>query len=217
MQLLLPWLCLRISTATVDPSLRAGLNEVIDAVRAISLWEGFVAEDAVDVITAIFKLGKELEYKDLKFDTRRNILHLLQQLFNQYSLRFSSRPGVSGFVNGLLDLAQFEKTPICLEIILSLFTQISKEWAPALENQKLAQKIFDSFARYFPVDVQRNYRPDPNAPALGDVATLLQGCYTASSIFADFAFGQLIELLDSAQEATKVTASPALDRSLTKL
>ncbi|KUJ11084.1 uncharacterized protein LY89DRAFT_689026 [Mollisia scopiformis] len=200
-QLILKWLCQRISNDDDNPTFRAGLGEVVEAISAISDSEGFTGENAVEVVISIFALGKKMEYKDLKSETRAKVLRLVQKLFERYELRFNSRPGVNGFVTGVVDLAHFEKSPECLGVLFPLWSNISKTWGSELQSKKIAEKAFRSFYRYFPIDVQRNYAQPPVAPSLKQLAHLLEECITSNSIFADFAFKALLENLDSVQSA----------------
>jgi DNA repair/transcription protein MET18/MMS19 len=202
---ILKWLCQRISNAPNDPTFRAGTDEVIDAIRSISKSESFTESNAIEVVESVFALESRMTYKDLKTRTRANVLDLLQGLFLRHGAQFSRKPGVDNFVTGLIELTQFEKSPICLGVLFPLFTDITKAWASELEAKNLTEKLFGAFYRYFPIDVQRTYSQDPNVPTLDKLAILLEECITASPIYSEFAFEQLLGNLDITQaEDSKV-------------
>lgn len=140
-----------------------------------------------------------MSYKDLKTATRANLLSLVTNLFTQYELRFSSRPGVVKFVDGLLNMAQFEKTPQCLGILFPLYVKLTKTWALELESKKLAERVFTSFYRFFPVDVSRNFSQKPGVTTMQDLSEALEECITCHPMYADLAFEQLLGNLDSHQ------------------
>ncbi|CZR54116.1 uncharacterized protein PAC_03999 [Phialocephala subalpina] len=212
-ELILAWLCHRVKNESDEPTLRAGLDEVVDSIKIISSWGNFTAENAVDITTAIFALGDKMTYKDLKTTTRANLLSLVTNIFTRYDLRLSSRPGVSRFVDGLLNMAQFEKTPQCLDILFPLYVKLTKVWALELESKKLAERIFTSFYRFFPVDVSRNFSQKPGMTTMQDLSEALEECITCHPMYADFAFEQLLGNLDSQQVDDSKKKTLAMMRS----
>lgn len=161
--------------------------------------EQFEAENAVLIVKTVFALANTMNYKNLKPSTRANLLSLIKDLHSRYEFLLSSRPGVEDFVIGLLSMAQFEKTPTCLGILFPLFTQVTKVWALELEVKRLGDDLFKSFYRYFPVDVSRSFVQEPSVPTLQDLSRYLEDCITSHSMYADFAFEDLLGNLDTVQ------------------
>ncbi|KAE8442662.1 hypothetical protein EG329_002960 [Mollisiaceae sp. DMI_Dod_QoI] len=208
--LVLSWLCHRIVNESDDRTLHAGLDEVISTIKTISAFDSFSAENAVEVVVAIFTLAAKMAYKDLKAATRANLLGLVQSLFIRYETRFSTRPGVDRFVVGLTDMAQFEKSPKCLGILFPLYTQVTKAWASDLEAKNLTEKLFTSFYRFFPIDVQRNFSQERDVPTMEELSEALEECITCHQIYADLALEQLLENLDTNQTVKKKTLAMTL-------
>lgn len=119
-------------------------------------------------------------------------------------------------ITGVADVISGEKDPRNLMIIFSILKVIMIEWditnhAEVIENGPgyfvdhidVWQVLFDSVFCYFPI----TFRPPPDDPygiTAKDLKSRLRECIAASAYFAQFAFPQLIDKLDSTSPNVKV-------------
>ncbi|KAL8760875.1 MAG: hypothetical protein Q9184_002963 [Pyrenodesmia sp. 2 TL-2023] len=127
---------------------------------------------------------------------RLQILELLNDLMLKH--RAALRSLGDEAIVGITDLVSGEKDPRSLMIVFSVLHVIMVEWDIA--NQ--VEPLFDSVFCYFPI----TFRPPPDDPfhiTAQDLKTRLRNCISASSLFAPFAFPQLLEKLDSTSPNVK--------------
>lgn len=159
------------------------------------------------------------QFQDLQVrpqSQRLQILELLNDLMFQH--RQALKDLGEEFVVGVTDLVSGEKDPRNLMIIFSVLKVIMIEWditnhaevSHRPEETKgyayTYQPLFDSVFCYFPI----TFRPRPDDPygiTAQDLKDRLRDCVSSSTLFAPFAFPQLIEKLDSTSPSVKVRIS----------
>ncbi|KAL8832121.1 MAG: hypothetical protein Q9191_000443 [Dirinaria sp. TL-2023a] len=127
---------------------------------------------------------------------RLQILELLNNLMLQH--RQALKEMGDEFIVGVTDLVSGEKDPRNLMIIFSILKAVMVEW----DISSHAEPMFDSVFCYFPI----TFRPPPDDPygiTAQDLKDRLRDCVAASSLFAPFAFPQLIDKLDSTSPNVK--------------
>lgn len=127
---------------------------------------------------------------------RLQILELLNDMMFQH--RQALKEMGDEFVVGVTDLVSGEKDPRNLMIIFSILKAVMVEW----DISSHAEPMFDSVFCYFPI----TFRPPPDDPygiTAKDLKDRLRNCVAASSLFAPFAFPQLIDKLDSTSPNVK--------------
>lgn len=132
---------------------------------------------------------------------RHEILELIHELM--FNHRSALKEVDNEFVIGMTDLVSGEKDPRNLMIVFSMLKVIMVEW----DISGYTEPVFDSVFCYFPI----TFRPPPNDPygiTAQDLKLRVRDCLAANSLFAPFAFPQLLDKLDHTSGDVKVGFVP---------
>ncbi|KAI4202363.1 MAG: hypothetical protein LQ350_002581 [Teloschistes chrysophthalmus] len=173
---------------------RVGDGGAISGLKKLQCLKRFNGEMATMTLRALLEHFQDLMIRP--HSQRLQILELLHELMQNHRTALQSL-GKEAIV-GITDLVSGEKDPRSLMIIFSFLHVIMVEW----EIADQAETLFDSVFCYFPI----TFRPPPDDPykiTAQDLKARLRNCIAASSLFAPYAFPQLIEKLDSTSPNVK--------------
>jgi len=200
------YLCDRLNNTNSLPSFRAGLHEVASCLSVIVTWEHFPPGEAISVASAIFSLSRETRFKDLKPAARQTLYLLVETLLRSRGKALLKASTIPELVRGLVTLAEFEKTPACLEVLFNLYTYLSKDWD--LEAEEF-QALWGSFSRYWPVTVGGS-REQVSKPTSEELRDLLLQCILSNDSYAKNAIPMCLEKLDTTQDLSATTKNEVL-------
>lgn len=167
----------------------------------IVTWEHFPPGEAISVASAIFSLSRETRFKDLKPAARQTLYLLVETLLRSRGKALLKASTIPELVRGLVTLAEFEKTPACLEVLFNLYTYLSKDWD--LEAEEF-QALWGSFSRYWPVTVGGS-REQVSKPTSEELRDLLLQCILSNDSYAKNAIPMCLEKLDTTQDLSATT------------
>lgn len=195
------YLCDRLNNTNALASFRAGLHEVASCLSVIVTWAHFPPGEAISVASAIFSLCRETRFKDLKPAARQTLYLLIETLLRSRGEALLKASTIPELVRGLVTLAEFEKTPGCLEVLFNLYTYLSKDWD--LEAEEF-QALWGSFSRYWPVTVGGS-REQVSKPTSEELRDLLLQCILSNDSYAKNAIPMCLEKLDTTQDLSATT------------
>lgn len=175
---------------------RAGIREVVSALKVVSKWESFPPGDASVIASAISTMSEETTFKDQPATTRVKLFKFIEFLVHKYERALKRDMGAPALVQGIVSMGLAEKSPICLGVLFPLYSHLSQRWE--LEPAQL-DEMWDSFIRYFPVSVG-NGTKDPSIPSTETMRTLLLKCIISNDYYSTQAFERLIDMLDSSND-----------------
>ncbi|KAI9048026.1 hypothetical protein LZ554_007824 [Drepanopeziza brunnea f. sp. 'monogermtubi'] len=203
---LVKYFCDRLASRDQDSSFRYGIYEVAASLRVIVNWQHFIPSDTAVVATAIYGLAGFSIMRDLAPATRVELLMVLDIIFRQRGLDLIKITGIASQINGLVELASYEKNPSCLTLLFSLYIHVSKEWdleAPQFES------LWNSFSRYYPITVGGSAK-DPKQPSKETLRDLLLGCIVSNDSYAKDAIPMCLEKLDTTADLSADTKTEVL-------
>ncbi|KAF2857605.1 ARM repeat-containing protein [Piedraia hortae CBS 480.64] len=138
--------------------------------------------------------------RQIKYQSQRfAIVQLINMLLNKYrgAIRqmYIQDPN---FMSAFVSFFDGERDPRNLMVIFSLYLVPMMEW----DVHAHAQELFEAVFNYFPI----TFKPPPDDPykiTAQDLKERLRDCITANTLFAPFAFPQLLDKLDSTSLNTK--------------
>jgi DNA repair/transcription protein MET18/MMS19 len=167
----------------------------------------FPRGDASVVAKAAFKLAST-SFREQLPATRLAVFELLNFLLGTYSATLTRDMGAQSFVEGLVNLAEFEKDPRCLKVLFQMYQEISQDWTLQPHSFKL---MWDSYSRYFPITLKTT---DTSVPGREELQLLLIGCFASNDAYATHALPHLLEGLDTSEDTltayVKVSSQPSL-------
>ncbi|KAK0119949.1 hypothetical protein ONS95_011373 [Cadophora gregata] len=200
------YLCDRLNNTNSLPSFRAGIHEVATCLTVIVTWAHFPPGEAVSVATAIFSLSRETRFKDLKPTARQTLYLLINTLLRSRGDALLKSSTIPQLVRGLVTLAEFEKTPGCLEVLFNLYKYLSNDRDIEVEE---SQAIWESFSRYWPVTVGGS-REQISKPSSEELRDMLLECILSSDSYAKNAIPMCLEKLDTTQDLSATTKNEVL-------
>jgi DNA repair/transcription protein MET18/MMS19 len=192
---LVEYLCARLRNKDEIPSYSAGVRWTANSLYALAkMTARFPKGDASDVTQAVFILAKS-SFREQLPATRLAVFKLLDFLVETYATTITRDMGSEAFVQGLVDLAEFEKDPRCLQILFETYADISRNWTLKPGSYKA---MWDSFSRYFPITLKTT---DPSIPGREELQSLLISCFASNDAYAAQVFPYLFDGLDTTEEA----------------
>ncbi|KAL9586270.1 MAG: hypothetical protein Q9203_003925 [Teloschistes exilis] len=173
---------------------RVGDGGAILGLKKLQCLKRFNGDMATMTLRALLEHFQDLMIRP--HSQRLQVLELLHELMQNHRAALQTLGNEA--IVGITDLVSGEKDPRSLMIIFSFLHVIMVEWDIADQ----AETLFDSVFCYFPI----TFRPPPDDPykiTAQDLKARLRNCIAASSLFAPFAFPQLIEKLDSTSPNVK--------------
>ncbi|KAI6246673.1 hypothetical protein HI914_05135 [Erysiphe necator] len=189
---LVDYLAERIRNETNSSYNNAGIREVILLFRTLSKINSFNPEDACSIISSIFTLADSRHrFMDLPDVVRQDIYAVVENFLKEYSHVLIQSLGTSKIVDGILELATFEKKAPCLLIVFPLISHISRSWN--LGDSDL-EKLFKSFIRYFPIKIS-GLQNDSMRLSM-EMSDCLTDCLVSNDFYASHTFSNFIASLD---------------------
>lgn len=183
---------------------KANIKGTANSLKYLSRMRNFLQSDASIIIDAVFKLNTGL-WAQQTVDTRLSVYALLQELIDAFPSRLLSENGIGRkLVEGFTALAVPEKDPSCLKVVFPNFTKLSSEQARWRIADADLEKIWDSFSRYFPIKIGNfgSKNRDSTKPEPMIMRELLLQCFVSNSVYAQWAFPRLFEMLDQESDVS---------------
>jgi DNA repair/transcription protein MET18/MMS19 len=199
--LLVEYLCSRLKNTDNLHNYRAGIREVNAALQVLAKWDSFPRGDFSVVASAIFSLSEATTFKDQTPTTRQELWVFISHLVRNQETILKRDLGAATVVKGIVSMGLAEKNPGCLEVLFPLYSHISRQWK--LEPVEF-DSIWDSFIRYFPVQVG-NSAKESLASSKEHMRNLLLQCIVSNDYYATKAFERLIEMLDTESDLSANT------------
>jgi DNA repair/transcription protein MET18/MMS19 len=198
---LVEYLCSRLENKDEIHNHRAGIREVAESLQAIANWKRFLPGDGVSIANAAFSLADGSTFKDQKPSTRLALFKLIDFMFRSHAKNLIREKSINHLVEGLISMAELEKSPSSLAVVFPLYEHISKTWDLNVSDFK---GIWDSFIRYFPITVGSAVQ-DPSAPTREELKAYLLECIISNDAYAEYAFPRLIDMLDTKSDLSANT------------
>ncbi|KAG4438066.1 hypothetical protein IFR05_006432 [Cadophora sp. M221] len=200
------YLCSRLENINGLPSFRAGIHEVASCLEVIIKWNHFPPGESIMVASAIFSLSRQGRFKDLKPATRQTLYLLTETLLKSRGDALLKASTIPPLIRGLVGIAEFEKTPICLGVLFQLYNYLSKEWD--LEANEF-QTLWDSFSRYWPVTVGGSTQ-QISKPTSEELRDMLLECILSNDSYAKNSIPMCLEKLDTTHDLSATTKNEVL-------
>ncbi|KAH7354810.1 Dos2-interacting transcription regulator of RNA-Pol-II-domain-containing protein [Rhexocercosporidium sp. MPI-PUGE-AT-0058] len=200
------YLCSRLENTNGLPSFRAGIHEVASCLEVIIRWNHFPPGESITVASAVFSLSKQNRFKDLRPAARQTLYLLVETLIKSRGDALLKSSSIPPLIGGLVGIAEFEKTPICLGVLFQLYTYLSKEWD--LEADEF-QTLWDSFYRYWPVTVGGSTQP-LSKPTSEELREMLLECILSNDSYARNSISMCLEKLDTTHDLSATTKNEVL-------
>lgn len=151
--------------------------------------------------SAIFSLAKQTRFKDLKSTTRQKLYLLVERLLKSRGDALLKTSTIPPLISGIVNIAEFEKTPICLGVLFKLYTYLSKKWD--LEAAEF-RTLWDSFSRYWPVTVGGSTQQVSN-PTSEELRDMLLECILSNDSYAKNSISMCLDKLDTTNDLSATT------------
>lgn len=170
----------------------AGIREIILLFRTLSELNTFNPRYVSSIISSIFILADSRHrFMDLPDATRQDVYIVVDFFFKNYSNILIQNLGISKLVDGIIELATFEKKAPCLLVVFPLISHMSRSWD--LGESEL-ENLFKSFIRYFPIKIS-GLKNDSLRLSV-KMSECLTDCIVSNDLFASYAFPHFITSLD---------------------
>ncbi|CZT45614.1 uncharacterized protein RSE6_05939 [Rhynchosporium secalis] len=199
------YLCSRLENINDLPAYRAGIHEIACCLEVIVSWKHFPPGETANVASAIFSLSQQSRFKPLKLAARETLYLLVTTLIKSRGDALLRAATIPRIVQGLLSIAELEKTPECLGLLFQLYTYLNKEWdleAPECQN------IWDSCSRFWPVKFVATGKV--TRPTEAELREMLLECMLSNDSYAKDAIPMFLNKLEVTSDLSADTKNEVL-------
>ncbi|KAL3417582.1 hypothetical protein PVAG01_10592 [Phlyctema vagabunda] len=183
---------------TRESNYRANIKGTVQCLDLLSQMSRFLAIEAYVVSDAILSIPSDI-WSQQVVDTRVTVYEILHNFLdsNRISLQQREKYG-RNITDGVTTLALQEKDPSCLNVVFPLYQMLGEEQQSWGVEEKDFEKIWESFVRYYPIKVGNFGKKawDSSKPEPPVLKELLLNCFVSSSVYAQWAFPRLLDMLD---------------------
>ncbi|RKF54842.1 putative dna repair transcription protein [Erysiphe neolycopersici] len=156
------------------------IREIVLLFRTLSKLDTFNPRYISQIISSIFTLADSRHrFMDLPDAVRQDVYTVVDFFFKKYSHILIESLGTSKLVEGIIELATFEKKAPCLLVVFPLISHMSRNW---------------NLGEYFPIKISG--LKDDSLRLSVKMSDCLTDCIVSNDFYASYAFPHFITSLD---------------------